>query len=77
MPRNMNVLEAERADLIPLYHWSKKEDKIKSQYGNITCEEWINREYARIFADPARTAAVVTNGSLITLYINDVSVRQR
>ena len=76
MPREMSVLEAERADLIPLYHWSKKKDKIKSQYGSITCEEWINREYARISSDSERTAAVVTNGSLITLYVNDVSLNR-
>ena len=70
MPREMSVFEAKQAGLIALYHWSKKDDKIKSQYGDVTCEEWINQEYARISADPKRTAAVVTNGLLVTLYVN-------
>ena len=75
MPREMNVFEAERADLMPLYEWSKKTNKIQSQYGHITYEEWINREYARISSDPKRTAAVVTYGPSVTLYVNDVFVR--
>lgn len=64
--------EAQALGLIPLYHWSNADGMIKSQYGHVKISEWLEREQERISQDTSRQAVVVTQGNLMTLFVNNM-----
>jgi hypothetical protein len=44
-----------------------------TQYGEITIEEWLAREKARIEKTPGRKAKIVARYSRIALFVNPVA----
>ena len=59
--------------MMQLYEWSDDDEIIESQYGTITCREWIEHEFNRIVSDTNRVAEVREKGHKVTLFVNQVA----
>lgn len=59
--------------LTQLYRWSHPNERIDTQYGNITCLEWFHKEKKRIEKADGRIAVIKHFNNKYSLWVNNVS----
>lgn len=58
-------------EMVQLYNWSPVDEMIDTgQWGRITIAEWLQRELARIAADPIRRAEIRRQGQFASLFVD-------
>lgn len=72
------IIEKEiKMKIIQLYHWGLRNEKIDTQYGEITYYEWLEKEKERITKDKSRFAEIREHGKKYALFVNDVSKKAK
>lgn len=59
--------------MIQLYCWSGPTEMMHTEYGLLTVEEWLHREWARITADSRRQAEIRTQNGKVALFVNRIA----
>ena len=59
--------------MIQLYEYSKRNERFKTQYGNITYLDWLHREKERIERSPGRKAEIREYKKRVGLFVDNVS----